>query len=125
MTPKLTKAMEQEAIADGADVATRRKVQKPAPRPETPAPIPIGKDRGPEIETLRAEISQLKQALAAEQKSSEKRSQELTTLLTGLNENKPLRLKPIRDMDRESPTYLLVTHYDFIPVTYQARKLDS
>jgi hypothetical protein len=36
-----------------------------------------------------------------------------------------MRLKPIRDMDRESPTYLLVTHYDFVPVTYQPRKLDS
>ena len=124
MTPKMTQAMQKEAIADGAEVSKKRKVQKPPDRAPAPV-IPFGKDRGPEIEALRGEIVQLKQALADEKKSSVMRSQELVELLKGLNENKPLRLKPIRDMDRESPTYLLVSHYDFIPITYQARKLDS
>lgn len=124
MTPKMTKAMADAAIEDGATVEKKRKVAKPPERP-APTPIQIAPDRGPELEALRAEISQLKQALATEVMTHEKRAQELTALFNALSENKPMRLKPIRDMDRESPTYLLVTHYDFVPVTYQARKLDS
>ena len=119
MTPKMTKAMVDSAISDGADVKKKRKVQRLPPKP-----TPVAPDRGPEVETLRAEISQLRQALADEKITSEKRSQELTELFKGLSENKPMRLKPIRDMNRESPTYLLVSHYDFVPVSYQ-RKLDS
>jgi hypothetical protein len=126
MTPRLTKAMADSAISDGADVEEKRvprKVPKPTPRPPAPA-IPIAPDRGPDIIALKAEISELKQALAAEKISHERRSQELTVLLQGLSENKPMRLQPIRDMDRNSPTYLLVTHYDFVPVSYRV-KLDS
>jgi hypothetical protein len=120
MTPKLTGQMAANAIKDGATVKEKRKVQ----RPSTPV-TPIAPDRGPELEALRAEISQLKQALMNEKKVHEDRSQELSSLFKALSENKPMRLKPIRDMDRESPTYLLVSHYDFVPVTYQTRKLDS
>jgi hypothetical protein len=123
MTPKLTKAMAEAAIEDGAEVKEKRKVAKP---PRAPAPVTfIPPDRGAEIEALRAEIVELKQALAAEKVASAGRSQELTQLVSTLSENKPMRLKPVRDMDRESQTYLLVTHYDFVPVTYQPRKLDS
>jgi len=124
MTPKLTKAMAESAIADGAQVDTKRKVQKPTPRPPAPT-TPITPDRGPEIEALRAEIAELKQALASEKIAAAGRTQEVSQLISTLSENKPMRLKPVRDMDRESPTYLLVTHYDFVPVTYQQRKLDS
>jgi len=124
MTPKLTKAMADAAIEDGAEVKEKRKVAKPPERPPAPA-TPITPDRGPEIEALRAEISELKQALVAEKAAATGRSQELSQLVATLSENKPMRLKPIRDMNRESETYLLVTHYDFVPVTYQPRKLDS
>ena len=36
--------------------------------------------------------------------------------------SEPMRLKVHRDMDRQSPTYLLTTHIDIIPIK---RKLDS
>ena len=119
MTPKMTGAMRDSAIEDGAEVSEKRKMQ-----PLPPRPIPIVPQKEPELDALRAEISQLKQALADEKIASEKRNQELTALFSALSDNKPMRLKPIRDMNRESPTYLLVTHYDFVPVAYQ-RKLDS
>lgn len=119
MTPKFTQSMLKDAIDDGAEVKEKRSMARPPP-----APVPIVPDRGPELESLRGEIAQLKQTLADERIAAERRSQELTQLFEALSENKPMRLKPMRDMDRESPTYLLVTHYDFVPVSYQ-RKLDS
>ncbi|MBW1873542.1 MAG: hypothetical protein JRJ19_15855 [Deltaproteobacteria bacterium] len=122
MTPKLTKAMAKAAVDDGAEVKQKRKMPKPT---RAPAPVtPITPDRGPELKALRDEISQLKQALADEKIASQGRSQDLAGVIAALSEHKPLRLKPIRDMDKKSETYLLVSHYDFIPVTYQ-RKLDS
>lgn len=123
MTPKLTKQMQEAAIADGAEVKEKRKMPKPQPRPPAPA-TPITPDRGPEIEALRAEISELKQALAEERKNAARASQDITRALEGLSADKPLRLKPIRDMNRESPTYLLVEYYDLVPVAYQPRKLN-
>lgn len=126
MSPKLTEAMMTAAIEDGAEVKTKRKVSRPAavPPPEHP-PAPSAPDRGPEIEALRAEISQLKAELAEERKAALRASQDVTRAIETLSESKPLRLKPIRDMNRESPTYLLVEYYDFVPVTYQPRKLNS
>jgi len=129
---KLTKAMADAAIEDGANVKTKRKMPKRPPKVEVaetaipipePAPLPPAPDRGPELEALRAEIVALKQALSDARSSSETRSQELTALLNSMNCDRPMRLKPVRDMDRESPTYLLVSYYDFVPVEY--RKLDS
>lgn len=122
MTPKMTRAMAQAAIDDGAEVKEKRTKPKPM---RGPAPVtPFGPDHGPELKTLRGEITQLRQALAEEKQASASRSLELSGVFKALSEHKPMRLKPIRDMDSESPTYLLVTHYDFIPVAYQ-RKLDS
>jgi hypothetical protein len=121
MTPKLTDAMRKDAIKDGAEVKKKRKVAKPS---EVAAPTTPIFPRDPEIDALRAEISELKQALAAEKAAAAGRSQELTAMLAVMSESKPMRIKPIRDMDRDSKTYLLVTHYDFVPVSYQ-RKLDS
>lgn len=120
MTPKFTKAMAKSAIADGAQVDVKRKVQRPPP-----PKIPISQAKDAELEALRGEISQLKQSLADEIYSAQTRAGELVAALSALSENKPMRLKPIRDMDRDSPTYLLVQFYDFVPVTYQPRKLDS
>lgn len=114
MTPRLTKAMANAAIEDGADVEERAKA---APRQD------IFPEPEIELALLKEEIAELKQALADEKMSAEKRSLELSQVFKSLSENKPMRLKPIRDMDQGSPTYLLVTHYDFVPVSY--RKLDS
>lgn len=121
MTPKLTKQMAEAAVADGAQVKEKRKVAKPPERP--PAPVtPISPDHTADIQALRDEISQLKAELAAERRNGQKGLQELTA---ALSENKPLRVKPIRDLDPNSKTYLLVDHYDFVPITYQPRKLNS
>jgi hypothetical protein len=126
MTPKFTKAMAKEAIADGAEVKEpeaprqKRQIQRPPP-----VATPMTTNHGPEIAALKAEVGQLKRALEDEKKASENRAQELTEVFKALAENKPMRLKPIRDMERGSPTYLLVSHYDFVPVSYQPRKLDS
>lgn len=119
MTPKFTQSMLKDAIDDGAEVKEKRSMARPPP-----APVPMVPDRGPELESLRGEVAQLKQTLAGERIAAERRSQELTQLFEALSENKPMRLKPIRDMNRESPTFLLVDYYDFIPVEYK-RKLDS
>lgn len=127
MTPKLTKQMEEAAIADGAEVTEKkekRKVAKPVRRPAPPT-TPINKDHTAEIEALRDEIAGLKVALEAERTNALRASQDITRALEALSENKPLRLKPIRDMDPQSKTYLLVEYYDFVPVTYQPRKLNS
>lgn len=123
MTPKLTQAMAKAAIKDGGVVKEKRTIPKPT---RAPAPVtPIAPDRGPELQALRAEISQLKQALADEKKASEGRSEELSDIFKTLADSRPMRLKPIRDMDRDSPTYLLVMHYDFVPVEYKPLRLDS
>lgn len=123
MTPRLTKAMTKAAADDGAEIKQKRKMPKPT---RAPAPVtPIAPDRGPELKALRDEISQLKAELTAERKAAEGRSLELSGVLAALSEHKPLRLRPIRDLDPKSPTYLLVSHYDFIPVAYKSRKLDS
>jgi hypothetical protein len=73
MTPKLTKAMAEAAIEDGAEVKVKRKVAKPAPR--TPPPTTPIFTKDPEIEALRAEISELKQALASERIAAAGRTQ--------------------------------------------------
>ena len=127
MSPKLTGKMLREARKTGAQIAQKRKVQRSEARRAAPEPEPKPKivDNSAEVTALREEIAVLKQALESEKKASDKRSQELVAMLSGLGENKPMRLKPIRDMDRNSPTYLLVSHYDFVPVRYQTRKLDS
>ena len=128
---KLTEAMLEEAVADGAQVVekkAKRTVKKPKPAPlpaPKPAPLPPVPDNSAEIQALRDEISQLRQSLMAAEIAAGGRAQELTALIATLSEGKPLRVKPVRDMDRNSPTYLLVQYYDFVPVTYKPRKLDS
>ena len=114
MTPRLTKAMARAAIDDGAEIEER---PSSAPRQD------IFPDQSVELAHLKGEVAELRAALADEKKSAENRSQELSEVFKALSENKPMRLKPIRDMDQGSPTYLLVTHYDFVPVTY-TRKLN-
>lgn len=118
--------MADDAIADGAEVKEKRKVKRPPPpvTPIAPAAAAALAPPTPELKVLRDEISQLRQALADVNTAHEKRFQELSGLFKALSEGKPMRLKPIRDMEPSSKTYLLVTHYDFVPVSYQ-RKLNS
>lgn len=117
--PRLTKKMAKSAINSGADVQEKRKAQKPAP-----ADQPVAADYKAEIQALRDEITTLKQALESERNSADNRSQELTGILSTLSEVRPMRLKPVRDMDRDSPTYLLVNHYDIVPVAYKKKDLN-
>jgi hypothetical protein len=110
MTPKITKRMADTAKKGGAKVTQARKVQRPGP-----AKSPISTEPS-NTASLEASIAELRQALAAQEITHQQRLQELTGMVTALSTDKPMRLKPIRDMERNSPTYLLVTHYDFIPV---------
>jgi len=121
---KATQKMLDDAIKDGADVKPIRKVQPPPAKQEAMKALESVSDKSDEISLLRAEITQLRAELAESKTVATNRSEELTTLFSALSENKPVRLKPVRDMNRESPTYLLVEYYDFIPVKY-TRKLDS
>ena len=119
MTPKnVTKSMADRLKADGAEVEKKPQKRDPAPRSK------IETDpRDEQIAALKSEIGELKDALLQSQNTAEARMHELMRALSEASDAKPLRVKPIRDMDRDSPTYLLVSHYDFVPVSY--RKLDS
>lgn len=125
MSPRITKDMMKKAQKDGAEISEKRKVQKPKPQQATPKPEakPQVPDRSAEIEALRDEISVLRAELDSQRKASQKSTQELLTMLAGMGDTKPMRVKPIRDMDPNSKQYLLVQYYDFVPVEY--RKLDS
>jgi len=128
MSPRVTQAMLNDAKKDGATVIKRPSVRvsgaenrtstDPVPIPLKPKPVNNG-----EIEALRGEISVLREMVEDSKKAADKRVQELSAIITALSETKPVRVKPVRDLDPQSKTYLLVSHYDFIPVSY--RKLDS
>jgi len=126
MSPKVTQAMLDDAKKDGGTV-----IKKLKPKPNAISnlaessvadlkPEPAEND---ELQALRDEISELRQLVTVSQISADKRVQELSAIITALSETKPVRVKPVRDLDPQSKTYLLVSHYDFIPVSY--RKLDS
>ena len=118
---KVTKQMADEAEAAGGKVEQIRK-PKPVPVAEKPKPVesPVN---AVELQRLRGEISELRGLLDQSEKSATQRVQELSAIISALSQEKPVRVKPVRDMDPASKTYLLVDHYDFTPVSY--RKLDS
>ncbi len=118
MPPKITALMEEQAIKDGAEVTEKREIKRPKP-PMTPIPTPKPQNEGSEQHTKVLEASIAQQLVIAH-----KQSEELTRLVSLMAENKPVRLKVHRDMDRDSPTYLLMEYIDVIPVTF-TRKLDS
>ena len=118
---KATKSMLAEAKKSGAMVT---KIKKIDPKPDaTSNGAPATPDNAADLKALRDEISELRGLLDETKVSSDKRIQELSAIITGLSSEKPIRVKPVRDLDPQSKTYLLVKHYDFVPVTY--RKLDS
>ena len=126
MSPKVTQAMMDDAKRDGASSISKLKPKPNAisnlAETSNPAvePKPVKND---ELQALRDEISELRAMVEDSKISADKRVQELSAIISALSETKPVRVKPVRDMDPQSKTYLLVAHYDFIPVSY--RKLDS
>ena len=115
---KATASMIKKVKAGGAKVETVRKVQKPKP-----APVAKPTPKSADTDALERRVAELSAELTEMRKAAVTSSQEVIEALSKRSETEPLRLKPIRDMDRNSPTYLLVKYYDFIPVAY--RKLDS
>ena len=113
---KATASMIEKAKAGGAKVETKRTVQKPKP-------APVAAPKAADTAALERRVAELSAELTEMRKAAVTSSQEVIGALSKRSETEPLRLKPIRDMDRNSPTYLLVKYYDFIPVAY--RKLDS
>lgn len=118
---KITKAMRNAAKDSGGKVQPIRKPQ-PAPKPK-PAPETPKSENSGELKALRDEISELRGLLKQSEITAQQRIQELSAIITAMSTDKPIRVKPVRDLDPKSKTYLLVEHYDFVPVSY--RKLDS
>lgn len=122
MTPKVTALMAKKALKDGAEVKTKPNIKRPdqrPPPPMTPIPGPEPQNAGTERHTRVLEASITQQLIIAQ-----KQTEELTRLIKLLAAEKPIRLKVHRNMDRESPAYLLMEYIDVIPATY-TRKLDS
>jgi hypothetical protein len=121
MPMKVTKRMLADAEKNGAEVSEIRKVQRPPAA--KPAPLPAKAAKTVDLQPLRDEIKELRALIKETKLDADRRVQELSAIIKALSTTKPVRVKPVRDLDRASPTYLLVSHYDFIPVSY--RKLDS
>lgn len=121
----ISKTMLDDAKKAGGSVKKKRALKKPDAKqaPVGNQSVPV-KDHAPELERLRAEISELRATLEAERAARQASSDELSRIMSMMSENKPFRIKPMRNMNKSDPDYLLVTHYDFVPVTY-SRKLDS
>ena len=123
MTPKITKAMADAALKTGG------KEKRAVTRPKLPEPRPIPQATD-DLKGLVGAISELAQSLKeqliiaqGQLQEAQRQNTVLSTMVTELSVDKPVRLKPVRDMDRNSATYLLVNHYDIVPVEY--RKLHS
>lgn len=126
MTPKMTKAMAAEAEESGADVRQIKRPTRPEPKP-TPIPAPAA-----DLTSLTGAMGELVQALKDQLKVAQDQLEQagtqnetLRAMAKAALQGEPVRLKPIRDMDPKSPTYLLMEYLDVIPVTFNPRKLDS
>lgn len=118
---KATKRMMADAEKDGGEVTDIKKAARPAkPKQDVAKSKPAD---NAQIRALRLELAELRSMVAETQKSADRRVQELSAIISALSETKPVRVKPVRDLDPGSKTYLLVSHYDFIPVSY--KRLDS
>lgn len=121
---KATKRMMADAEKDGGEVTDIKKVQKLPAKPDAISNVAMPHPaKNGEIKALRAEISELRAMVKESQSAGDRRVQELSAIITALSDTKPVRVKPVRDLDPASKTYLLVSHYDFIPVSY--KRLDS
>jgi len=121
MNMKVSRAAVDRAKKDGAEVRKKPATRKVADAPQNVALLQ--KDNSGELKRLRDEISELRGLLEESKKAAETQKLELVGMLSAVSEDKPFRIRPVRNMDPKDPEYLLVTHYDYVPVTY--RKLDS
>jgi len=119
MTPRITKSMAEEAIKSGAKVTEKRDIKQPGTKSK-PKPAPVD----PDIRALQQLVIDMTQAHQAQLKMAQEQNKQLSALIAALSADKPIRLKPIRDMKQGSPTYLLMQYLDVIPVAYK-QKLDS
>lgn len=124
---KITEAMADAAEKRGRKVNTMPKIKKPgtkkaAPPPPAPAPAadfgPVQASISEMVESLREQTKSLQAAL----QESQRQNDELRAVVAAAMTEKPVRIKPVRDMDPNSRTHLLIQHIDVIPVTY--RKLN-
>lgn len=116
MAPKITALMAEQAEKDGAEVKTRREINRPPPKP---TPIPA-----PDTRSIERSLLLLEETIADNKLMAERQAQAFLAAIQVLTENKPIRLKVHRNKDRDSPEYLLMEYIDVIPVAY-TRKLDS
>ena len=118
MSAKITKRMAENAKKRGAKVEPMKIVQRPPAAGAGPVQI-----NTPNTDALEGKIGELKAELEEMKKVAQANAQELVVQLAKASEGTPLRVKPVRDMDPSSKTYLLVEYYDFVPVEH--RKLNS
>ena len=129
MVPKISKAQAERAKAAGARV-----VKKPRPAPQkTPIPEtqvqPVMPDLGAverAVEAMKASVEQQEKKSEQHEKAATQQAEELSRLIATLGmPAEPVRLRVHRDMERASPTYLLIQYIDVIPVQAVERKLNS
>lgn len=118
MAPKVTALMAENAIKDGAEVTDKKEIKRPKPQ-SRPIPAPVAQNDDSKRHSMVLEASIAQQLMIAQ-----KQTEELTRLVESITAEKPVRLKVHRNMDRDSPEYLLMEYIDVIPVAF-TRKLDS
>ena len=118
MAPKVTSMMAEQAIKDGAEVKEKPIIKRPKPLP-TPIPAPA-----PDTSSIERSVAALEESIRQHQLIAQQRSDEFLAAIKAITEHNPIRLKVHRNMDRDSPEYLLMEYIDVIPVKF-TRKLDS
>ena len=117
---KITPDMAKQLESKGAVVKKARPKRKPKPPEVAAAPQPApATAANPQIDELVAALREQVSAMSLQLAAAEKQNQELKLMLQAQMSEKPVRLKVRRDMDRQSPTYLLLEHIDVVPVEYR------
>jgi len=114
---KVTPNIAKNALASGG--RQKREVQPPPPAPEKPPENAPQEALTGAIGELVAELKEQVNAAQAQLQASQEQAKALGSMVAALSAEKPVRLKVTRDMNRESPTYLLLQHIDVVPVTYK------
>ena len=123
--PRVTKAMAAKAKARGASVKKKVVLPKPKPKPKpAPPPPPPMTDNKFDFSAIEKQNENVSALVAAMMDQLNSQRAESGKLIESMLSDKPCRLKVHRNMNRESPTYLLIEYIDVIPVEY-SRKLDS
>jgi hypothetical protein len=127
---KLTPDMLAKAVKSGAHVEAPKPVRAKRAKKVAAAPPPVVPPTKIDTRGLEQSIADLVGALQNQVASMqlqidayEIQNQELRLVVKAVSEKNPVRMKIQRDMDRNSPTYLLLQHIDTVPVEY--RRLNS